>query len=131
MASDPDNPPRPTDAELEILTVLWSRGPSTVRDVHQAIALRRSAQYTTILKLMQIMAEKGLVRRDEKQRAHVYEAARPREWTQRQLAGDLLQRAFGGSAAGLVLGALSSRAASREDIEEIRRLLDRYEEGKR
>ncbi len=131
MSADPENPPRPTDAELEILTVMWSRGPCTVRDVHETIGRRRAAQYTTILKLMQIMAEKGLVRRDEKQRAHIYEAARPREWTQRQLAGDLLQRAFGGSAAGLVLGALSSRKASREDIEEIRRLLDEFEGGKR
>src|SRR3954468_2927300 len=121
--------PRPTDAELEILTVLWSRGPSTVRDVHETIVARRPAQYTTILKLMQIMAEKGLVRRDEQQRAHIYEAARPREDTQRQLAGDLLQRAFNGSAPGLVLGALSARKASREDLDEIRKLLDDYEKG--
>ena len=119
--------PRPTDAELEILTVLWSRGPSTVRAVHETILARRASQYTTILKLMQIMAEKGLVRRDEQQRAHVYEAARPREWTQQQLAGDLLHRAFNGSATGLVLGALSAHKASREDLDEIRRLLDDYE----
>jgi BlaI family penicillinase repressor len=121
--------PRPTDAELEILTVLWSRGPSTVRAVHETILARRPSQYTTILKLMQIMAEKGLVRRDEQQRAHVYEAARPREWTQQQLAGDLLHRAFNGSASGLVLGALSAGKASREDLDEIRRLLDDYEKG--
>jgi predicted transcriptional regulator len=120
-------PPRPTDAELEILTVLWSRGPSTVRVVHEVIAERRAAQYTTILKLMQIMADKGLVERDERSRAHVYRAARPREWTRSQLAGDLLQRAFEGSAPGLVLGALSAKKASREDLDEIRRLLDRYE----
>jgi predicted transcriptional regulator len=126
-----DAPPRPTDAELEILTVLWSRGPSTVRDVHETIAKRRPAQYTTILKLMQIMAEKALVRRNEEQRAHVYEAARPREWTQRQLAGDLLHRAFNGSPSRMLLGALSARKASREELAEIRRLLDRYEkEGK-
>ncbi len=123
------DPPRPTDAELEILTVLWSRGPSTVRDVHEAIAARRSAQYTTVLKLMQIMAEKGLARRDESQRAHVYTASRPREWTQRQLAGDLLQRAFGGSARGLLMGALAARKASRQEIEEMRRLLDEHEKG--
>ena len=122
-----DTPPRPTDAELEILTVLWSRGPSTVRDVHQTIAARRAAQYTTILKLMQIMAEKGLVDRNEDQRAHIYEAARPREWTQQQLAGDLLHRAFNGSASGLMLGALSARRASPEELAEIRRLLDEYE----
>ncbi len=123
-------PPRPTDAELEILTVLWSRGPSTVREVHEAIARRKPAQYTTVLKLMQIMAEKGLVQRDERQRAHVYRASKPREWTQRQLAGDLLQRAFGGSAAGLVLGALSARKASAAELAEIRLLLDEYEKGR-
>lgn len=121
--------PRPTDAELEILTVLWSRGPSTVRGVHEAIVERRPAQYTTILKLMQIMAEKGLVTRDEAQRAHIYTAARPKEWTRQQLAGDLLHRAFEGSATGLVLGALSARKASREELDQIRRLLDDFETG--
>jgi len=123
--------PRPTDAELDILTVLWSRGPSTVRDVHETIAERRPAQYTTILKLMQIMADKGLLLRDETQRAHVYSSARPREWTQRQLAGDLLQRAFGGSARSLLMGALSARKASRKDLEEMRRMLDEYEKGEK
>jgi BlaI family transcriptional regulator, penicillinase repressor len=123
--------PRPTDAELEILTILWSRGPSTVRDVHEIIAERKPAQYTTILKLMQIMAEKGLVRRNEEQRAHIYTAARPREWTQRQLAGDLLQRAFNGSARSLMLGALSARKATKEELAELRRLLDEYEKGDR
>ena len=121
------NPPRPTDAELEILTVLWSRGPSTVRDVYENIAARRSAQYTTVLKLMQIMADKGLVRRDEKQRAHVYEAARPREWTQQQLAGDLLRRAFNGSARSLMMGALSAKKSTRAELAELRKLLDEYE----
>ena len=119
--------PRPTDAELDILTVLWSRGPATVRDVHETISARRPAQYTTILKLMQIMADKGLLLRDETQRAHVYSAARPREWTQSQLAGDLLQRAFGGSARSLLMGALSARKASRKELEEMRRMLDEYE----
>src|SRR5215467_9125633 len=114
MPDKTHDPPRPTDAELDILTVLWSRGPSTVRDVHQTIAARKPTQYTTVLKLMQIMAEKGLVRRNEKQRAHIYQAARPREWTQQQLAGDLLQRAFNGSARSLMLGALSARKASKE-----------------
>ena len=127
----PGAPPRPTDAELEILTVIWSRGPSTVRDVHEAIAARKPTQYTTVLKLLQIMAEKGLVRRNEKQRAHIYEAARPREWTQRQLAGDLLRRAFNGSAKSLLMGALSARKASREELSELRRLLDEYEKGDR
>jgi BlaI family transcriptional regulator, penicillinase repressor len=122
-------PPRPTDAELEILTVLWSRGPSTVREVYETINRRRPAQYSTVLKFMQIMAEKGLVRRNEKQRAHVYEAAQPREWTQQRLAGDLLQRAFGGSASHLLLGALSSRKASRQELAELRKILDEYEKG--
>ena len=121
--------PRPTDGELEILTVLWSRGPSTVREVYETIGARRPAQYTTILKLMQIMADKGLLVRDETQRAHVYSAARPREWTQRQLAGDLLHRAFGGSARSLLMGALSARKASRKELEEMRRMLDEYERG--
>jgi BlaI family transcriptional regulator, penicillinase repressor len=123
--------PKPTDAELELLTVLWSRGPATVRAVHEVIAARRPTHYTTVLKTMQIMAEKGLVRRNEKQRAHIYEPAKPREWTQRQLAGDLLQRGFGGSARTLLMGALSARKASKEDLAELRRLLDEYEEGAR
>jgi BlaI family transcriptional regulator, penicillinase repressor len=123
--------PRPTDAELEILTVLWSRGPATVRAIHEVIAKRKAAQYTTVLKTLQIMAEKGLVRRDAKQRAHVYEAACPREWTQKQLAGDLLQRAFNGSAARMMQGALSARKASRTEIAELRKLLDDYEKGSR
>lgn len=124
-------PSRPTDAELEILTVLWSRGPSTVRDVHEVIVARKPTQYTTVLKMLQIMAEKGLVRRDEKQRAHIYHAAQPREVTQRQLAGDLLQRAFNGSAGSLLLGALSARKASKKELDELRRLLDEYEKGTR
>ncbi|HTB16400.1 MAG TPA: BlaI/MecI/CopY family transcriptional regulator [Bryobacteraceae bacterium] len=122
-----EQPPRPTDAELEILTVLWSRGPATVRDVHETIASRRPTQYTTVLKQLQVMAEKGLVLRNELQRAHVYEAARPREWTQRQLAGDMLQRAFNGSAKSLMIGALSSRKASKQELAELRALLDEYE----
>jgi predicted transcriptional regulator len=123
-------PPRPTDSELEILTVLWTLGPSTVRDVHEAIVRRRPMQYSTVLKFMQIMAEKGLVRRDETQRAHIYEAAKPCEWTQRQLAGDLMMRAFNGSAKSLLLGALSARKASKDELAELRKLLDEYEKGK-
>jgi predicted transcriptional regulator len=130
MPTKSNQPPRPTDAELEILTLLWSLGPSTVRDVHEAIAKRKPAQYTTVLKTLQIMAEKGLVKRDEKQRAHVYAASRPREWTQRQLAGDLLQRAFGGSAKSLMLGALSARRATAGELAELRQFLDQYEEEK-
>jgi predicted transcriptional regulator len=123
-------PPKPTDAELEILTVLWSIGPATVREVHETISRRRTAQYSTILKFLQIMAEKGLVNRDETQRAHVYQAARPREWTQRQLASDLLERAFSGSAKALLIGALSARKASAKELAEIQRLLDDYRKEK-
>jgi len=123
-------PPRPTDAELEILTVLWSiGGPATVRDVYNVLSRRRQAQYSTVLKFMQIMAEKGLVRRNEEQRAHVYEASRPREWTQQQLAGDLLRRAFNNSARSLMMGALSAKKASRGELAELRKLLDEYEKG--
>jgi BlaI family transcriptional regulator, penicillinase repressor len=122
-------PPRPTDAELEILTVLWSTGPATVREVYTVILQRREAQYSTILKFMQIMTEKGLVRRDESQRAHVYEAARPREWTQRQLAGDLLERAFNGSAKALLIGALAARKATKRELAELWKLLDAYRKG--
>jgi BlaI family penicillinase repressor len=125
----PGDSPRPTDAELEILTVLWSLGPATVRDVHDNVNRRKTTQYTTVLKQLQIMTEKGLVRRNEKQRAHVYEARRSREWTQKQLAGDLLERAFGGSARSLVMGALSARKASRAELAEIRKLIDEFEKG--
>src|SRR5437762_432452 len=122
----PSTPSRPTDAELEILTVLWSLGPATVREVHDVISRRRPAQYSTVLKFMQIMAEKRLVIRDEKERAHIYKAAQPREWTQRQLAGDLLDRAFSGSAKALLIGALSARRASKKELAEIQALLDGY-----
>lgn len=124
--------PRPTDAELEILNVLWRRGPATVREVHEELRLSKPALgYTTALKLMQIMAEKNLVRRDERQRAHVYEARLPEEQTQAQLVGDLLERAFKGSAKKLVLQALSSKRASAEELAEIRQLLDDFERGEK
>jgi BlaI family penicillinase repressor len=123
--------PRPTDSELEILAALWSLGPSTVRDIHAAIEARKPTQYTTVLKLLQIMTEKGLVRRDEKQRAHIYEAAQPKEATQRQLAGDLLTRAFNGSAQSLMMGALAAGKTSKKDLSELRKLLDEYEKGTR
>jgi len=119
-------PPRPTDAELELLTVLWSIGPATVREIYTAVSRSRPAQYSTVLKFMQIMAEKGLVERDEGPRAHIYKAAKPREWTRQQLAGDLLQRAFNGSAKALLIGALSSRKASKKELAELRKLLDDY-----
>lgn len=123
-------PQRPTDAELEILNVLWQRGASTVREVHQAISRAKpGAGYTTVLKLMQIMAEKNLVRRDESQRAHVYEARLAREQTQRQLIGDLLDRAFDGSATKLVMQALNAKRASAEELSTIRDMLDEFERG--
>jgi predicted transcriptional regulator len=125
------DPPRPTNAELEILTVLWSVGPATVREVYNVISRRRPAQYSTVLKFMQIMAEKNLVRRDEKQRAHVYQAARPREWTQQQLAGDLMERAFSGSAKALLVGALSARKTTKAELAELRKLLDGYRKGEK
>ena len=121
-------PPRPTDAELELLTILWSRGPCSVRDVHEIAAARKPTQYTTVLKILQIMAEKGLVVRNEEQRAHVYAPASPQAETQQQLAGDLLARAFQGSAARFVQGALSSSRVSASELAEIRELLNRYEQ---
>ena len=115
---------RPTEAELEILRVLWERGASTVRQVHEALASERDTGYTTTLKLMQIMADKGLVSRDESARTHVYTAKVSQESTQRQLVSDLVDRAFGGSAAELVLRALSSHTTSDDELREIRRLID-------
>ena len=119
--------PRPTDAELAILRVLWRRGASTVKDVHDELARSSPTGYTTTLKQLQIMAEKGLVDRDESQRAHLYTARLPREQTQTQLVGDLLDRAFEGSATRLVLRALSSRPSTPEELAEIRELLDQLE----
>ena len=123
------NTPRPTDAELEILSVLWERGPSTVREVHESLSGTKDTGYTTVLKLMQIMSEKGLVRRDERERAHVYEARLPQEQTQRQLVGDLLDKAFQGSAMKLVMHALVTNKASAKELSEIRRVLDEFERG--
>jgi BlaI family penicillinase repressor len=118
---------RPTDSELEILSVLWQRGPSTVREVYETINKARPTGYTTVLKLMQIMTEKGLVQRDEGQRAHVYEARLAQGETQKQLVGHLLNRAFDGSAAKLLMHVLSDKKASAEEISEIRELLDKFE----
>ena len=123
------HPPRPTDAELAILRVLWSRGASTVRDVYDQLNRNAPTGYTTVLKLLQIMTEKGLVVRDETQRAHIYEARYSEQKTQRQLLLDLADRAFGGSAATLVLQALSGRKTSAEELSAIRDLLDRLEGG--
>ena len=114
---------KPTDAELAILRVLWSRGPSTVRDV--AVEMGREGSYTTVLKLLQIMADKGLVRRDEAARTHVYEAAASEDDTQRQLVGDLLDRAFDGAAGQLVLRALEDGKVTPDELTEIRKLLEK------
>jgi predicted transcriptional regulator len=120
---------KPTDAELGILRVLWARGPSTVREV--AEALGREGAYTTVLKLLQIMTEKRLVRRDDTTRSHVYEAAYSEDHTQKQLVTDLMQRAFDGSAAKLVLQALAAGETSPEEIAKIRKLLDAYRGGRK
>lgn len=119
--------PRPTDAELAILNVLWERGPSTVREVHDALSNVQDTGYTTVLKLLQIMTEKGLVVRDEAQRAHIYEARYSEQRTQRQLLADLADRAFGGSPAKLVMQALSGRKTTSDELNAIRELLDRME----
>ena len=118
------NAPRPTDAELAILRILWERGPSTVRQVHDILANERQAAYTTALKLLQIMTEKGLVERDERDRTHIYRARLSEETTQRQLVRDLLDRAFGGSSGKLVMQALATRRASAEELKDIRKAID-------
>jgi predicted transcriptional regulator len=119
--------PHPTDMELAILQVLWNRGPSTVREVHETLSHNRTTGYTTTLKLMQIMAEKGLVTRDESNRTHIYQPVGNREGTRQQLVRNLLDRAFEGSAKTLVMQALSANEASAEELEEIRKLLDSLE----
>jgi predicted transcriptional regulator len=116
--------PRPTDAELSILRVLWARGPSTVRQVHDVLSRERPTAYTTALKLLQIMTDKGLVRRDETERTHIYHPRLSEEQTQRQLVRDLLDRAFGGSASKLVMQALAARRATPEELVEIRKLIE-------
>jgi predicted transcriptional regulator len=123
---------RPTRSELAILQVLWEQGPATVRQVHEVLETTRGEKgtgYTTTLKLMQIMAEKGLVTRDESSRTHIYAARMPQQQTQRQLVGDLIAKAFGGSSAKLVMHALSTHPASKEELAEIRRLIEQ-EKGK-
>ncbi len=122
-----ESPRRPTDAELEILRVLWRDGPCTVRRVHDHLQSQRDVGYTTVLKLMQIMTEKGLVERDESQRTHVYRASTSRRRTQRRLVRDLMHRAFDDAAGQLALHALSTRKVSPEELAEIRRLLDDLE----
>jgi predicted transcriptional regulator len=116
--------PRPTDAELAILRILWDRGPSTVRQVLERMTTERQPGYTTALKLLQIMTEKGLVDRDERDRTHIYRARLSEETTQRQLVRDLVDRAFGGSAGKLVMQALATRRASVEELKDIRQAID-------
>jgi predicted transcriptional regulator len=123
-------PQKPTASELEILRVLWTRGPSTVREVHESLSEKKSLGYTTVLKVLQIMTTKGTVRRNETQRAHVYEACLPAEQTKRQIAGDMLQRVFEGSASQLMMHALAGRKSSPAEIEELRTMLDQYEKAK-
>lgn len=119
--------PKPTAGELEILQVLWECGPRPVREIQRTLNQIKPTGYTTVLKLLQIMTEKGLVTRDEKQRPQIYRARYRREHTQRQMLHDLVQRAFGGSVKALVLQALAGRKSSREELEEIEKLLDRME----
>jgi BlaI family penicillinase repressor len=119
--------PKPTDAELAILQVLWADGPSTVRDVLGVLEQQRPTGYTTVLKLLQIMTDKGLVTRDTSQRTHIYSAHNSESHTQSQLIGELARRAFDGSSARLAMQALSNRRASREELSELRDLLDELE----
>lgn len=123
------NLPRPTDAELAVLNVLWDRGPSTVRQIHEVLSGGRDLGYTTVLKSLQVMTEKGLVLRDESERSHVYAATQTATQTQRSLLGDLMERAFGGSAAQLVIQALHAKRATKQELAEIRRLLEQAEGG--
>ncbi len=119
--------PMPTEAELDILQILWSNGPQTVREVHQALRDKQTG-YTTVLKQMQVMTEKGLLKRNERFRSHVYAVKHGRERTQQRLIVDLLQRAFSGSAKNLVLGALSARPVSHEELAEIKQAIRQFEE---
>ena len=123
--------PRPTDAELEILSVLWERGPGTVREIQAALRPLRDSGYTTVLKLLQIMVEKGLVERDASTRAHCYRPAQAKESVQRRLVGDLLQRAFGGSAQDLMMRALASKSVSPDELARIRERIEELEEDAR
>jgi len=124
-------PQKPTASELEILRVLWNRGPSTVREVYDSLREKKTLGYTSVLKLLQIMTAKGTVRRNETQRAHVYEACLPAEQTKRQIAGDMLQRVFEGSASELMMHALAGGRTSPEEIKELREMLDEYERNRR
>ena len=118
--------PSPTDAELAILQVLWDRGPCTVRQVHEALKRRQSTGYTTKLKIMQIMAEKKLVTRDESTRSHVYRAAISKNQTQRQVVKDMIEKVFGGSSTNLVMRALATKQPTEAELKQVRKLLEGY-----
>ena len=123
--------PRPTEGELAILRVLWEGGPYTVREIQKILNGTRPTGYTTVLKLLQIMTEKGLVERDEKVRPQIYRARNSQEQTQRQLVRDLLDRAFGGSVRTMVLQALAAKKSSAEELQAMEKLLDKFEGGKK
>jgi predicted transcriptional regulator len=123
----PDTKNQPTPSELAILHILWSRGPSTVREIHEVLAKEKDVGYTSALKFLQIMTAKGLVTRTEDQRAHVYSANQPAEKTKQQFAADVLKRVFHGSASQLMQHALSGRRGSKKEIEELRQMLDEFE----
>lgn len=119
---------KPTTSELELLRILWAQGPCTVRQVHEALGEQKSIGYTSVLKLLQIMTTKGLVRRNEQERAHVYEAHHSPAEMKRQLAGDVLRKVFGGSASELMMHALEGRTTTKQELQDLRRLLDKYED---
>ena len=123
----PPEQPAPTDAELSVLRVLWERGASTVREVFEVVAAGKDVGYTTVLKQMQVMHQKGLLRRSERFRSHVYEPSVDRSVTQRQLASSILRQAFDGSARGLLQSALAGRKVDARELDEIRQLLDDYQ----
>jgi predicted transcriptional regulator len=125
------NNPRPTESELDILNILWTRGPATVRQVHEELSQIKPSQYTTTLKLMQIMAEKGLLHRDETDRSHVYRPVVERTEAQRQMVGHLMERAFGGSARDLLIGALGAKRTSKKELADLKRLIEDHEKGKK
>ena len=128
MREIPDHLPKPTEAELELLRVLWDKGSASVRDLHEVLSLQRPLGYTSVLKTLQIMTEKGLVERTEAGKAHIYRAAASQEETQNQLLRDLSERLFAGSAAQLAMHALAMQPASEEELEEIRKLIRKKRE---
>jgi BlaI family penicillinase repressor len=123
----PESKNNPTPSELAILQILWQRGPSTVREIHEVLAKEKDVGYTSALKFLQIMTAKGLVTRTEEQRAHVYSANQPAEKTKQQFAADVLKRVFAGSASQLMQHVLSGKRGSKKEVEELRRMLDEYE----